>query len=43
MKIKIGEPLYAEKESDSEEFTRRIMGAIAFLSDMDLNGGREQG
>ena len=36
VRIRIGEPLYAEKESDAEEFTRNIMGAIAFLSDMDL-------
>lgn len=42
VRIRIGDPLYAEQESDAEEFTRRIMAAIAFLSDMDLNGEREQ-
>jgi hypothetical protein len=42
VRIRIGEPLYAEKESNAEEFTRNLMGAIAFLSDMDLNGEREK-
>ncbi len=36
MRIRIGEPLYAERKADAEEFTRDLMGAIAFLSDMDL-------
>ena len=35
VRIRIGEPLYAEKGSDAEAFTRNIMSAIAFLSDMD--------
>ena len=43
MRIRIGEPLYAEGEADAEEFTRNLMSAIALLSDMDLNGEREQG
>jgi 1-acyl-sn-glycerol-3-phosphate acyltransferase len=32
--ISIGEPLYAERESDAEVFTQKIMGEIARLSDM---------
>ena len=36
VRIKIGKPLYAGSKSDAEEFTRNLMGAIAFLSDMDL-------
>ncbi len=34
--IKIGAPLYAERGADAEEFTLKIMSAIASLSDMDL-------
>jgi len=36
--IKIGEPLYAEKESEAEEFTQKLMKAIANLSDLDVKG-----
>lgn len=35
--ITIGEPLYAEGESEAEEFTKKIMGAIASLSGLDVN------
>jgi len=35
--IKIGKPLYAERKSEAEEFTQKIMKAIASLSDLDLN------
>lgn len=43
VKIRIGKPLCTEKESDAEKLTRDVMGAIAFLSDMDLDGEKEQG
>ena len=33
--IKIGEPLYAERESEAEEFTQKVMKAIACLSGLD--------
>jgi 1-acyl-sn-glycerol-3-phosphate acyltransferase len=36
--IRIGEPLYADRESDAEEFTQKVMKAIAFLSDLDVKG-----
>lgn len=42
VRIRIGDPLHAEEESDAEALTRRLMAAIAFLSDMDFNGEREQ-
>ena len=34
--IKIGEPLYAERESEAEEFTQKVMKVIACLSGLDL-------
>jgi len=35
--IKIGKPLYAKRESEAEEFTQKIIKAIASLSDLNLN------
>jgi len=34
--IKIGEPLYAERESEAKEFTQKVMKAIACLSNLDV-------
>ena len=38
VKIKIGKPLYAKGESEAEDFTQKIMNAIALLCDLDVNG-----
>lgn len=35
--INIGEPLYAKRDSETEEFTQKVMKAIASLSDLDVN------
>ena len=42
VKIKIGAPLYAKGEGEAEEFTQKIMNAIALLSDLDVNGEKTQ-
>lgn len=36
--INIGEPLYAKRESEAEELTRKVMEAITSLSNLDVNG-----
>jgi 1-acyl-sn-glycerol-3-phosphate acyltransferase len=41
VKITIGEPLYADKESEGETLTKEIMHAIACLSDLDLNAEKQ--